>query len=84
MIRQVVPEWVSLYQIISRKKVEASILTYHKMANKFQITAAHQATLSKPSQIAKDSFELLFADEETDSALRDAPERINKKSADKK
>ena len=55
------------------------------MANKFWAAAAHQATLSKSSsQIAKGSFELLFAGEETDSASGDTPERINKKSAGKK
>jgi len=85
MIRQVVPEWVSLYQIILRKKVEAGTLIYHKMTNKFQAAAAHQATLSKSSsQIAKDLFEFLFAGEEANSASEDTPERINEKSADKK
>ncbi len=48
-IRHLISEWVSFYQIISRKQIDNNILIFHKVVNEFQTMTTDQAKDSKLS-----------------------------------
>ncbi len=73
-VNQVLSEWVNSYCLFSRKKIEAETLIYYDTVNDLQAAAAHQVKKSKLLWIKKDTFELLFADENIKSLQKNISE----------